>query len=92
MLEDEQNRQVAYFILKIIMLQRLKNRFLKVLAKRQALEAKIMEIKKGNEGINEKETEKIRQIEYLKAKIQSFKNQERRLYQKIKWIEEQLRI
>ncbi|MEM1587297.1 MAG: hypothetical protein QXX99_07510 [Candidatus Bathyarchaeia archaeon] len=92
MIEDEQNRQVADFILKIIMLQRLKNCFLKVLAKRQALEAEIMEIKKGNEGINEKETEKIRQIEYLKAKIQSFKNQERRLYQKIKWIEEQLRI
>ncbi|MEM2704576.1 MAG: hypothetical protein QXR45_15625 [Candidatus Bathyarchaeia archaeon] len=51
-----------------------------------------MEIKKISEKVcRERAKELTGREEYLNVKIHSFKNQERRLYQKLKWMEEQLK-
>lgn len=90
MLEDNSRRQVVEVMLKMVMLQRLKTCFIKVLMKRQVLEAELMELERRIKSGAEKESEDIRRFEYLYKKVESFKNQERRLYQKIKWIEEKM--
>lgn len=90
MLEDNSRRQVVEVMLKMVMLQRLKTCFIKVLMKRQVLEAELMEIERRIKSGAKKESEDIRRFEYLCKKVESFKNQERRLYQKIKWIEEKM--
>ncbi|MBS7647771.1 hypothetical protein KEJ24_08055 [Candidatus Bathyarchaeota archaeon] len=86
------NEQIEDILLKMAMLHRLKVCFLNVLAKRRRLEAELMEIKKISEKVcRERAKELTGREEYLNVKIHSFKNQERRLYQKLKWMEEQLK-
>jgi hypothetical protein len=60
--------------------------------KRQMLESELLEIQKIGKNISRREREKLQKREdYLNSKVSSLKNQERRLYQKLKWMQEKLR-